>query len=144
MVTVTIGRDSLSLADLVFSGDPTGDFHVPEDGVRWPRVALRRIYAPESEFIAGRVKLAQVAGVADYPLSLYVHGATTAEIAANMDALEAAVTQFEFDLTIAVDGESRTYTAEGDYPDWGEVDHSHLRGHFVKGAVTFNLLRRTA
>lgn len=144
MIQVSIGRDSLSLADLVFTGDPNGDFHVPEDGVRWPRVAMRKVYAPESEFIAGRVKLAQVEGVADYPLDLYVHGDTTAEIVTNMDALEGAVTQFEFDLTITVDGQSRTYTAEGDFPDWGEVDSSHVRGHMVKGTVNFNLLRRTA
>lgn len=144
MIGVTISRDSLSLPDLVFSGDPTGDFHVPEDGVRWPRVSMRKIYAPESEFIAGRVKLAQVEGVADYPVTLYVHGDTTADVFTNMDALEAAVLQFEFDLTITVDGESRTYTAEGDFPDWGEVDSSMVRAHMAKGTVTFNLLRRTA
>lgn len=144
MIAVTIGRDDLSLADLTFTGDPAADFHVPEDGVRWPRVAMRKVYAPESEFIAGRVKLAQVEGVADYPVTLYAHGDTTAEVVANMDALEAAVTQFEFDLTVTIDGQSRTYRAEGDFPDWGEVDSSMVRAFMAKGTVNFNLLRRTA
>lgn len=144
MISVTISRTDLALADLTFSGDPAGDFHVPEDGVRWPRVAMRKIYAPESEFIAGRVKLAQVEGVADYPVTLYVHGDTTADVFTNMDALEAAVCQFEFDLTITIDGQSRTYRAEGDFPDWGEVDSGMVRAHLAKGTVVFNLLRRVA
>lgn len=144
MISLTISRTALSLPDLTFTGDPSGDFHVPEDGVRWPRLALRKVYAPESEFVPGRTKLAQVAGVADYPVSLYVHGDTTGEVFANMDALEAAVTQFEFDLTVTIDGESRTYRTEGDFPDWGEVDSGMVRAHLARGTVAFNLLRRVA
>lgn len=145
MISLTIDRTGLSLADLVVDADPfTGDFHIPEDGLRWPRLAMRSVYAPESEFIQGRVKLAQVAGVADYPVTLYAHGTTTAEVFTAMDELEAAVTQFEFDLTVTIDGQSRTYLAEGDFPDWGEVDSGQVRGHLVKGTVTFNLLRRVA
>lgn len=145
MISLTIDRTGLSLPALVIDADPfTGAFHIPEDGLRWPRLSMRKVYAPESEFIAGRVKLAQVPGVADYEVSLYAHGDTTAAVFAAQDALEAAATQFEFDLTVTIDGQSRTYRAEGDFPDWGEVDSGQVRAHLVKGTVLFNLLRRVA
>lgn len=142
--SVTIDRAGLSLADLVAPNDPTSDFYFPEDGLRFPRLSLRKVYAPESEFIGGRVKLAQVPGVADYPVTFYAHADTTAALFVLMDELEAAVTQFTFDLTVTIDGEARTYLAEGDFPDWGEVDSGMVRAHLVKGTVTFNLLTRVA
>lgn len=145
MVTVTIGRDRLSLSDLAIDGNPaTGAFHIPEADVKWPRLSMRKVYAPESEFIGGRVKLAQVPGVSDYTLPIYAHGASTALVGAAQDILEAAVTQFDFSLTIDVDGESRTYLAEGDFPDWGEVDPGLVAAFMVRGTVAFNLLGRVA
>lgn len=146
MISVALSRDSLSLADLVVDNNPfTGDFHLPEAGLNWPRLSMRKVYAPESEFIAGRVKLAQVPGVLDnYPVTFYAHAATTEALFAAQDELEAAVTQFTFELTVTIDGESRVYVADGDFPDWGEVDSGMVRGFLVKGTVAFTLLSRVS
>lgn len=58
MLTLTLTRTSLSLPDLVIGSDPfAGAFHIPEDGMEWPRFDTRRVFAPESEVMAGRTLL---------------------------------------------------------------------------------------
>lgn len=145
MISLTITRAELAEDDLVIDGNPfAGAFHIPEDGTEWPRFGMRREYAPPSAFVPGELLLSAVSGPAEWQFTVYAHGDDAAEIAAAMDELEAALTQFTFSVTLNVNGMTRTYPADPDFPDWGEVDSGMARKFLARATVRLQVNPRTA
>lgn len=135
MIGLTLGRDALSLADLVIDGDPfAGDYHLPEDGLAWPDLSLRKIYTSESA-TAPRQLLGYVPEPGVIPAVVYVHGDTTSDVFAAMAVLEAALTQWSYDVTITLDGSSRAYVGEPVLPTWGPIDAGMVRARMSRCTV---------
>ena len=130
VISLTIDRTSLSLADLVITNDPyAGNYHLPEDGLERPGFSMRRTYAPDSAYFPGRTLLAAVADASTLPVVIYTHAASAALLAAARAALEAATSQFAYDVTLSVDGQSQTWLADPELPQWGPVDSGLVRAH---------------
>lgn len=145
MLSVTLSRALLSLPDLVIDGNPhEGPFFLAEEGNEEPSFAVRRTYAPESAFIEGRVLLAAVRDSGSMPLRIYAQGETTAAVRAAMDELEDALEQFYYSLTLTVDGVSRTWMADPELPQWGELDSGLVTAYKRVATVAVPLQRRVA
>lgn len=130
--SVTFDRASLSAADLVITDSPTaGAFHLPEGGLARPGRAIRRQYAPDSAWVGGRQLLAAVEDAGTLPLTIYAHGSSAAALEAAIAELEAASSQFAYDVTITIDGQSRTWAADPELPQWGPVDSGLVRAHIA-------------
>lgn len=141
--SVTFDRTSLSLGDLV-AGAPSSssDYWLPSAGISWPKFSRRKTRAPAPPHIAGDgALLARVAGMGLFPLTVYATGDTTAEVETAKAALQAAVDQWTYDLTLEVDGVSQSFTAEcvEDEIDWGEIDSGMVRAHICRGTVNIPL-----
>ena len=136
MLSVTFDRASLELPDLVITSDPfAGDFWLPEDGLGEVVEDLRRTYAPDSSYAGGRMLLAAVPEASEVPLAIYAQGDTTAEVAAAKAVLKAAAGQWDYDLTVTVDGVSTTYRAEPSMPRWGAFDSGMVRAHIARSSL---------
>lgn len=141
MITLTLTRASLSLTDLVIGSDPfTGAFHIPEEGVDWPRFPKRRTAAPLSGIVGGLVPLALVDDIGVMPATIYAKGTTMALLKTAREELEAAVGQFTYDLTLAIDGQQiGTWEALGESVDWGPIDSGMVRGRMCRASIAFSL-----
>lgn len=133
MISVTFTRDALSLPDLVIGDDPfAGNFHIPEDGVTRPDFKMRRAYAADNPLFAGRQMLAAVPDAGTLPLKIYAHGATTAALNTARAVLDAAATQWAFTVTVTVDGQSETWDANPEFPEWGVIDLGMARAFMAR------------
>lgn len=145
MLSVTISRALLSLPDLAIGADPhAGAFFLADEGNEEPTFSVRRTYAPESAFVPGRVLLAAVRDSGSMPLRIYAQGESTAGVRAAMDELEDALEQFTYNLTLTVDGVSRTWVADPELPDWGELDSGLVTAYKRVATVAVPLQRRIA
>ena len=137
-LSVTIARDG---ADLVIGDHPNdGAFWIPEDGITWPSFPMRRTYIPDSEAQGGRSHRAAVPDEGQTSLRVYVHADTLVGLLAAMDELEAATSQFTYDLTVTVDGSmSRTWPAKSELPQWGEFRSGMVRAKMIVGTITIPL-----
>lgn len=141
-LAVTISRDG---ADLVIYDHPNkGDFWVTEDGLTWPSFTMRRSYAPDSEAIGGKQLLRAVSDAGQTSLVIYAHADTTTALVALMDELEAATSQFGYDLTITLDGFTRTWPADAELPQWGQLDSGKARALMTTATITIPLNPRSA
>ena len=132
---VTFDRSSLSLPDLVISSTPGGTFWLPEDGFARPARALRKTYAPDSAYASGRQLLAAVEDAAEVPLTIYAQASSAALLEAAVNELEEALGQWSYDLTVAVDGQARTYHAEIVRPAWFQ-DSGMVKAHMARATVS--------
>lgn len=135
-VSLTIDRTALSLADLVIGTDWAGAFHLPEDGVGRGNFSIRRTYAPNSRLIGGQQLLSAVTDLGSLPLRIYAHGTSTADLAMNMAALDAALSQWAYQITLTVDGVSQTWWADPELPTWGPVDSGEVAAHIAVASVS--------
>jgi hypothetical protein len=137
-LSVTISRDG---ADLVIGDHPNdGAFWIPEDGITWPSFAMRRTYVPDSAEIGGRHHRAAVPDEGQVSLTVYVHATTLALLLTAMDELEAATSQFDYDLTVTVDGSmTRTWRAKSELPQWGQFDSGKTKAKLISGTITIPL-----
>lgn len=138
LLQLTISRTSLSLEDLDIGTNPfnpgggaTHWFHLPEDGLSRPGFTIRRTYAPDSEYIPGRYLLTAVTDASSLPAMIYAHGDTSAHLEAAVAELEQATTQFAYEISLAIDGQSRTWLADPELPVWGAVDTGLVRQHIA-------------
>lgn len=137
MIEVTIDRTSLELPPLVLGSDPfVAPLYLPEDAVTWPEWSIRRTYAPESAWLAGTALLAAVREASTLPLVVYARGETTAALEAAKRTLEAATSQWDYDITLTVDGVATSWRADPELPTWGLVDAGMVRAGLARGAVT--------
>lgn len=135
--SVTIDRTALTLSPLVITNDPFGTaFHLPSDGIGRGNFAIRKTYAPTSRLIGGQQLLSAVTDLGSLPLRIYAHGSTTAEVASNMAVLNAALSQWAYEITLTVDGVSETWWADPELPTWGPVDSGEVAAHMAIATVT--------
>lgn len=140
MISVSIDRSSLTLPPLVITDYPSGDLHLPEDGLVWPVFETRRTYAPDSAYEAGRLLLAAVQGAAELPLTVYAHGTSGADLAATKAELEQALAQWSYDLTLTVDSVAHTYHAEVILGiPWGPIDSGMVAARMARTSFSIPL-----
>lgn len=138
MLSVTFDRDSLGLEPLVITSDPdTGDFWLAEDDITWPTFTMRRTYAPDANDVAGASLLHAVADQGSIGLKIGARTSTMAALKAAMDELTAATTQFEYVLTLVVDGVTiGAYNADPEFPQWGALDSGNVRAKINEAVIT--------
>lgn len=135
-LTLTITRTSLSLPDLVITNNPFGaKFWLPEDGLEEPATEMRLTYYPDAADIAGKKLRAAVEEHSAIPAIIYTQAADSAALKANKAELRAAVSQFNFDTTLDLDGAADTYSSDPCLPHWGPVDSGMVRGRIARASV---------
>lgn len=139
MLSVKLDRTSLGLEPLVISSDDYADgpLYLTEKDCGWPTFTMRRTYAPDTEAVAGKQLEAIAPEQGSIPLGFAATGANLAAVYAAMQELEAATTQFDYDLTLEVDGVTvGTYRAHAEYPNWGALDSASIRAKRQEGTIT--------
>lgn len=140
ILSLTIDRTSLSLPALVISNNPFGaTFWLPEDGMSEPNGDLRRTYMPDSQYAHGRELLGVSRAAADIAATIYAQGVDMAALTAAKTELEAALMQWDYDLTQNIDGAVTTYRAEPVLPTWGGVDSGMVRSRIARTSVVIPL-----
>lgn len=135
ILSLTIGRASLSLADLVITNDPTaGDFWLPEDPFDEPEENYRLRYMPDSDDVHGKELVAAVLEHTSIPATVYTKAASAAALAANKATLRAALGQFSYSVAMNLDGATRTFSADPCGARWGTVDSGMLSGRIAKAS----------
>lgn len=123
-------------SDFVASNAPGSAFLIPEKGLAWPNFDVRLANAPDSDDVPGSLALSATLGQGTLPLTINVHGTSTADLQTKRRALEAAFSQFTYTLTITVDGEDETYTASMAWPKWGAIDSGMVSEHMAVATLT--------
>jgi hypothetical protein len=136
ILSLTISRASLSLADLVITNDPTQPFHLPEDGLEEPDVTYRLAYMPDSRDVHGKELVAAALEHSAIPATIYAKAADSATLATLKAELRAALGQFSYDVTLNLDGATATYSADPCGPRWGAVDSGMVKARMAKASVT--------
>jgi len=111
LVTVTIDRTSLSLSDLSITSDNSGTYTLAQGGLGRPGIAQREAFADDSKWVNGRLRTAVVKEESTLPLIVRVQSTTTSGLATAVSALETALCQFTYTVTVDVDGDSKDWTA---------------------------------
>ena len=144
--SVSIDRTSLGLGPLVLNNDPhDGAYTYPEDGLAIPNFDLRRTYAPDSAWAAGRMLLGAVLDQAMLPLTVAVIGTSAATLKARKDELAAALGQFAYSVTVTVGGVVQgTWPAEAATVWWGVVDHGDAQIFHAVGTTSIPVNPPTA
>lgn len=130
--SVSIDRSSLSLAALTISGDGSGTYSLTRDGLGRPAITARSTYAEDSSDVAGSLLTQAVKEMSSLPLEVLVQAATSADLDAAISALDAALWQFSYQVTVTVDGVAKVYNCgpAAWAPSSGKVDHG-LAAQFV-------------
>jgi hypothetical protein len=121
VLTITIGRDALELDPLVITGSrdttPSGIW-VPESGIeQMPNIEPLRTYAPTSAYVRRKL-LAVVSNGTDFIASYRLQGTDEDPLSERRTELQQAVAQFEFPLTVDIDGITVAGTGESSSPAW--------------------------
>lgn len=134
--SITFDRTALTLSPLVVGAySSTATYFLAADGISRPGFTMRRTYAPDGD-IAGKQLLSAVADQGPIQLNIYVQADTTADLQTAIDDLEAASTQWSYDLTVTIDGVARTYQADPEFPQWGQVDAGMVRAFMAHASIT--------
>ena len=138
LATVSIDRTSLSLSALVIDSEGFGTYYIDKAGLGRPGRTPRETLAAASPFVHGNLRTAVVWDEATLPLTVRVQSDSSADLATAVGALEAALSQFVYTVTVTVDGVARAWTA---YPaTWNTtdalVDVERVRNHFEDLAIS--------
>lgn len=134
--SVSFDRTALSLSPLVvglYSDSAT--YWLPADGLFRADFTMRRTYAPDGD-VPGKLKLAAVPDAGTLPLTVYVQAANSVDLETAMDDLTAATTQWAYDVTVTIDGVSRTYQADPEYPVWGQAESAMVLQFLARASIT--------
>lgn len=137
ILSLTIGRTSLSLPDLVITNDPTaGAFWLPEEGLEEPDETWRLSYFPDSREVHGRALASAVREHSAIPATIYTDATSSVELGQNKAILSAALGQFTYPVTLDLDGAALTYDADPCGPRWGAVDSGMVRAKIARASVS--------
>ena len=136
MLSVSIDRTSLSLSALVITDLPGATYRLPEDGMGRPAIAQRRTYAGNSAWLNGSTLISATKEQASLPLVIYTEAASSATLDTQMTALEAALGQFVYNVTVTVDGVAKVWRGDPADISWGEVDSGLVRAKMCRASVT--------
>lgn len=111
--TVTIDRSNMpgSLADLVIDTDGFGTYYVDKAGLGRVGRTPRETFAAPSPFVHGQIRTAVVLEESALVLVVRVQAASSAALATAVTALEDALFQFLYNVTVVVDGVARVWEA---------------------------------
>lgn len=125
--TVSIDRSALSLSPLVIADDGA-TYRLTERGLGRPGVTWRMGAMPDSADVHGTEYISAAKEQSSLPLEVAVTASTTSALSAAVVALEAAVSQFSYDVTVTVDGVGRTWSC-------GPASYASANGAFDAGMV---------
>lgn len=118
--TVTIDRSSLSLSDLVIDTEGFSTYYVDKAGMGRVGRVPRETFATASPFLHGQSRTSVVWDESSLPLTVRVQASSSAALDTAVSALEDALSQFIYPVTVEVDGVSKVWTA---YPaTWNSTD----------------------
>lgn len=129
-IQIEINRDFLVLDELVIttSCDITeSNYWIRYNTLFRPGFEARRRYSPETTWAPPKL-LASVKESAILAFSVMVQATSSSELATKMTELETALSQFEYDVTMIVDGVSEAWQADACLPGWGTVNYQ-LQDH---------------
>jgi hypothetical protein len=140
-VSLTIDRAGLSLPDLVITNDgfATGEGLWVADFSE-AVFEFRYGYAPASPHVAGQQLLWAVLEQGGQPVTVYARGTSSADLAAKKATVEQAVSQFNYDLTVTVDGVSQTFSADPTWPQWA-ADSGMSEAFMASTSLAFRVNR---
>lgn len=138
-LSFTFGRSGADLVIPDYLDVNASGFWIPEDGLVWPSFPMRRTYAPQSKDIGGQQLLGAVPDSGQTSLRVYARAATTTALVALMDEFEAASSQFQYDFTIGLLGFSRTWLADAELPQWGQINAGEAKSKIIAGTITIPL-----
>lgn len=141
-VTVTIDRSGLSLSDLVIDSSLTATYTLAEGGLGRIGIAQRETFADDSAWVDGRMRVAVVKEESALPLVVRVQASTSSALDTAVVALETALCQFTYTVTMVVDGVSKVWTA---YPaaiggaDDGLIHPWQVEAHYADLSIRIPL-----
>jgi len=111
LATVSIDRTGLSLSALVIETSGAGTYVMDQGGLGRVGTTPRDTLATDSPFIHGHTRVASVLEETTLPLVVRVQSTTSALLNTAVTALETALHQFVYTVTVTVDGIARVWTA---------------------------------
>jgi hypothetical protein len=123
-----------SLGTLTVPAAPGGPFWLGED-IAVPELEHRTTFADTSAHVAGTLATQAVQAVGALGMTIYTEADTEADLAANMKALRAVLSQFTYTATLTLVG-TDAYEAMPARLSWGVIDSGHVKRLLVPGAVT--------
>src|SRR3954468_11821794 len=109
--TVTIDRSGMSLSDLVIDTDGFGTYYLDKAGLGRVGRTPRETFAAPSPFVHGQLRTAVGLEESALVIVVRVQAATSSALATAVAALEDALFQFIYEVTVVVDGVTRVWTA---------------------------------
>jgi hypothetical protein len=109
--TVSIDRSSLSLSPLVIDTDGFSTYYVDAKGLGRVGKTPRETFATDSPYINGRTRTAVVLEESALPLGVRVQASSSSALNTAVTALEDALWQFVYTVTVTVDGVVKVWTA---------------------------------
>lgn len=140
VLSVGIDRTSLTLSALTITEDFSQTYWIA--GVEWPKFPRRKQRSGPSPYINGPgTLLANVRDLGVLPLTIHAQAATSSALETAKTALQAAVDQWTYTLTLTVDSGAHAYTAECADDDiaWGEIDSGMVRAFVARGSLVIPL-----
>lgn len=139
MTLVSIDRTSLSLGSLDIGTIPGAAYWLPEDGITEPDFDQRQTFADDSPDVAGSLLVQSVPAIGSLALKVYTTAADADTLKAQKRALEAAVGQFSYSVTLTLVGAPDTYNALPGKVSWGQLDSGQVASLIAVAAVTIPL-----
>lgn len=111
--SVTIDRSGMpgSLTDLSIGTEGFGTYLVDAKGLGRVGKTPRETFATPSPWVHGRTRTAVVYEESTLPLVVRVQSSSSSALNTAVVALEAALAQFVYEVTVVVDGVTKVYTA---------------------------------
>lgn len=109
--SVSIDRTSLSLSALVIDTDGFDTYYVDAAGLGRVGRTWRETTATSSPFVHGVLVTGSVLDDAVLPLVVRVQAASSSALDTAVTALEDALAQFSYPVTVVVDGVTKVWTA---------------------------------
>lgn len=138
ILSVTFDRSALELPPLVIGRLPSAGvpLWLPEDGVSEPDFAFRIFYAEDSAYVPGRQALAAVLDASTLPLVVKARGESGVALRAAKGLLEAASSQWAYEVTVNIDGATQTFPADPCWPSWGRVDSGAVKAGIATASLS--------
>ena len=137
--SVTIDRSGMTggLDDLVIGTHPEDLWWLDETGgFGRPARTQRRTYAADSPWQDGSLLVASVLAQTSLPLNVYVGGATWAWVDTRQTALERALRQFSYNVTVTVDDVQTVWAADPADISWGDTDPGMVQAFLARAVIS--------
>lgn len=98
--------------DITIGDDGTSAYTLTVGGLGKPIITPRYTYAPESPDVDGKVLLQAARDLSALPLEVLVTGTSASDLDDKIAALDAALWQFSYTVTVTVAGVATVYRAQ--------------------------------